>query len=365
MFDRRLLTNFDWSLLAAVCALILCGIVLVFSATHSAPSAMFRNLFQRQAYWAVLAMFGLLVTISIDYHQIIHYGSFFYVLDNLLLIYLLAGGGGGKAGVNRWISFMGVSIQPSEFSKIILVLVLASFLSRRYKEDIRAREMATILILVCIPLLLVIKQPDLGSAMMLMPIFLVMILVAEVPLRWLILLAVSGLSALPIAWRHLKPYQINRILSFAKPKLDPLGIGYQVLQSKIAVGSGGGLGRGFLAGTQSQLRFIPQHHTDFIFSVLAEEWGFIGCIVVIGLFLFIILKGIDFALHAKDRLGTIMAMGIVSMFAFHVITNISMVIGLMPVTGIPLPFLSYGGTSLVTNMVAVGLLLNIRMRRFC
>ena len=364
MFDRRLFTNFDWSLLAAVFLLILCGIVLVFSATHSAPSVVSRNLFRKQAYWAMLATFGLLVTISIDYHQIIRYGVFFYTVDNLMLIYLLAGGGGGKAGVNRWINFMGISIQPSEFSKVILVLMLASFLSRRYQEDIRAREMMILLILLCIPLLLVVKQPDLGSALMLMPIFLVMILVAEVPLRWLFLLGGSGLTALPIVWRHLKPYQINRILSFAKPNLDPLGIGYQVLQSKIAVGSGGSLGRGFLAGTQSQLRFIPQHHTDFIFSVLAEEWGFIGCIVVIGLFLFIILKGIDFALHAKDRLGTIMAMGIVSMFAFHVITNVSMVVGLMPVTGIPLPFLSYGGTSLVTNMVAVGLLLNIRMRRF-
>jgi len=188
--------------------------------------------------------------------------------------------------------------------------------------------------------------------------------VAEVPWQWFISLVGSGLVAMPIIWRHLKPYQINRILSFAKPKLDPLGIGYQVLQSKIAVGSGGGWGQGFLSGTQSQLRFIPQHHTDFIFSVLAEEWGFLGCIVVIGVFLFIVLKGIDFAHHAKDRLGTIMAMGIVSIFAFHVIINIGMVVGLMPVTGIPLPFLSYGGTSLVTNMVAIGLLLNIRMRRF-
>ncbi|MEW5800785.1 MAG: rod shape-determining protein RodA [bacterium] len=364
MFDRRLLTNFDWSLLGAVFLLILCGIILIYSATHSSPSAMSRNLFRRQTYWAMIATFCLLLTISVDYHQIIRYGSFFYIIDNILLIYLLAGGGGGKAGVNRWISFMGVSVQPSEFSKVIMVLILAGYLSRRYKEDIRMREMATLLILLSIPLVLVVKQPDLGSALMLLPIFLIMILVAEVPLRWLLFLGAGGLSALPIAWRHLKPYQINRILSFAKPNLDPLGIGYQVLQSKIAVGSGGGFGRGFLAGTQSQLRFIPQHHTDFIFSVLAEEWGFVGCIVVIGLFLFIILKGIDFALHAKDRLGTIMAMGIVSIFSFHVITNVSMVIGLMPVTGIPLPFISYGGTSLLTNMIAIGLLLNIRMRRF-
>ncbi|MEW6381070.1 MAG: rod shape-determining protein RodA [bacterium] len=364
MFDRRLLTNFDWSLLTAVCLLVTCGIVLIFSATHSAPNPALRGLYQRQIYQAILALAGLLVIISIDYHQIIRYGIFFYIVDNILLIYLLAGGAGSRAGVNRWISVMGISIQPSEFSKIILILILSGYLSRHHSEDIRLREMIILLVLLGIPLVLVVKQPDLGSALMLLPIFMIMLLVAEVPLRWMFLLVGSGLGAIPIVWRHLKPYQVNRILSFAKPNLDPLGIGYQVLQSKIAVGSGGGLGRGFLAGTQSQLRFIPQHHTDFIFSVLAEEWGFLGCIVVIGLFLFLILKGIDCALHAKDQLGTIMAMGVISMFAFHVITNVGMVVGLMPVTGIPLPFLSYGGTSLVTNMAAVGLLLNIRMRRF-
>ncbi|MCL6583608.1 MAG: rod shape-determining protein RodA [bacterium] len=363
MFDRRLLTNFDWPLLTAVCLLIICGTVQIYSATHNAPSAATRGLYQKQIWWAIFGLIALLITISIDYHRLIRYGIFFYILDNLLLIYVLVAGG-VRAGVSRWINFMGISIQPSEFSKVILILILAGYLSRHQPEDIGLREIICLLILLGIPLGLVVKQPDLGSALMLLPIFMIMLLVAEVPLRWLILLVVCGLGAIPIIWRHLKPYQVNRILSFAKPNLDPLGIGYQVLQSKIAVGSGGALGRGFLAGTQSQLRFIPQHHTDFIFSVLAEEWGFLGCIVVIGLFLFLILKGIDCALHAKDRLGTIMAMGVISMFAFHVITNVGMVVGLMPVTGIPLPFLSYGGTSLLTNMVAVGILLNIRMRRF-
>ena len=363
MFDRRLLINFDWSVLIAVLFLIVSGIVLIYSATYNAAGASTKTLYTRQIYWALIALVGFFVTILIDYHQIVRYGIALYILNNLLLVYLLISGN-SRAGVNRWVSFMGISFQPSEFMKIILVLILAEYLSRRYKEDIKTREIATLLMLVGLPFVLVMKQPDLGSAILLIPIFIVILLVAEAPLIWLISLMGATFTAAPIIWRRLKPYQINRILSFIKPHLDPLGIGYQVLQSRIAVGSGGLLGQGFLSGTQSQLKFIPQHHTDFIFSVLAEEWGFVGCIIIIVLFLFIILKGIDFALHAKDRLGALIAMGIVSIFIFNVSINIGMVVGLMPITGIPLPFLSYGGTSLVSNMAAIGLILNIHMRRF-
>ena len=364
MFYRRLLTNFDWSVLISVLFLITCGIVLIYSATYNTAGISTKSLYTRQIYWALIALVAFFITITIDYHRIARYGAALYILNTLLLVYLLVSGN-SRAGVNRWISFMGFfSFQPSEFMKIILVLILAAYLSRRYKEDIKIREIATLAILVGLPFVLVMKQPDLGSAILLIPIFIVILLVAEAPLIWLISLVGAGFTAAPIIWRRLKPYQVNRILSFIKPHLDPLGIGYQVLQSRIAVGSGGILGQGFLSGTQSQLKFIPQHHTDFIFSVLAEEWGFLSCVLVMGLFLFIILKGIDFAIHAKDRLGTLIAMGIVSIFAFHVIINIGMVIGLMPVTGIPLPFLSYGGTSLVSNMAAIGLILNIHMRRF-
>lgn len=363
MFDRRLLTNFDWSVLTAALLLIVCGILLVFSANYNAESIFFRNLFLRQIYWSLISLVLFSLIISIDYHHIVRYGLPLYILNNLLLIYLLLKGD-TRANVNRWISIMGISIQPSEFAKIILILILAGYLSRREKEEIKAREIASILILLAIPLILVVKQPDLGSALVLMPIFVIMLMSSEASIKWLIFLIGSGLAALPLAWYYLKPYQLNRLLSFIKPNLDPLGIGYQVLQAKIAVGAGQVFGQGFLLGTQSQLHFIPQHHTDFIFSVLAEEWGFLGCLIILVLFLFVILKGIDFALNAKDRLGRVTAMGIVAMFTFHVITNIGMVIGLLPVTGIPLPFLSYGGTSLIANMVALGLLLNIRMRRF-
>ncbi|MGA1876218.1 MAG: rod shape-determining protein RodA [bacterium] len=362
MFDRRLLTNFDWSVFIAALFLTTCGVCLIYSATYNAELSV-KNIYLRQIYWSLIALTGFTIVICIDYHHIARYGLILYLLNISLLIYLLVRGS-SRAGVHRWITFMGISFQPSEFTKIAFVLVASGYLARRCKEDIRSREMAILLLLLGLPLLLIAKQPDLGTAIVLVPIFMVILLVAEVPLKWLISLSGTGLIATPIIWRHLKPYQINRILSFIKPDLDPLGIGYQVLQSRIAVGAGGISGQGFLAGTQSQLRFIPQHHTDFIFSVLAEEWGFIGSIVVIGLFLFIILKGIDIALHARDRLGTIIAMGIVTAFTFHVITNIGMVIGIMPITGIPLPFLSYGGTSLVTNMAAIGMLLNIRMRRF-
>ncbi len=363
MFDRRLLTNFDWSLFIVVLALIHCGIALIYSATCNAPGLGNRALYSRQFYWVLISLVFFIITISIDYHHIIRYGFFLYLINNILLLFLLLQGD-LRAGVHRWITIMGINFQPSEFTKIIIVLVLAGYLSRHPNKEIKIREIFTLFILVGIPLILVAKQPDLGSAVLLVPIFIVMLFIAEISLKWFIPFIVSGLVALPILLRRLKPYQINRILSFIKPNLDPLGIGYQVLQSRIAVGAGGVLGQGFLAGTQSQLRFIPQHHTDFIFSVLAEEWGFIGCITVIGLFLFIILKGIDFAIHAKDRVGTLTAMGIVTIFTFHIITNIGMVIGLMPITGIPLPFLSYGGTSLLANTIAIGLLLNIRMRRF-
>jgi rod shape determining protein RodA len=293
-------------------------------------------------------------------------GRFAYLLFGasltLLLLVLVVGKAG--LGAQRWIRVGGFAFQPSEFAKLCLVLFLA-----RYFDDHREalREPRTMLLpagLTALCMLLVLKQPDLGTALLLAFIALSLMLMLGLEWRRLIPFIVGGGAVAPLLWMALKDYQRRRILVFLSPDLDPLGAGYHIAQSKIAVGSGGVFGKGWLAASQSQLNFLPLNHTDFIFAVLAEQWGFLGCLVVLLVYFYVITKGFQIAGDCTDPFAALLAVGISAMLAIQVLVNIAMVLGMMPVVGIPLPLLSYGGSSLLVTMVSLGLLLNIRMRRF-
>jgi rod shape determining protein RodA len=245
-----------------------------------------------------------------------------------------------------------------------MIILLAKLFQGEASDDRMLKDIAAPLISLMVPFVLILTQPDLGTALVLAVLFVTMVLVAGFRPLTLVPLILGGLALLPLVWRHLKPYQQKRILTFFNPELDPLGAGYHALQSKIAIGSGQITGQGFLKGTQNRLYFLPEQHTDFVFSVFAEEWGFIGATVLVALYLFLVLWALRIAQHARDQFGALLATGVAAMLFWQVIVNIAMVTGLLPVVGIPLPLMSYGGSSLITVMVGIGLLINVSMRRF-
>lgn len=362
MFDRRLITHFDWVLLLAVLFACGIGVTLVYSSSFGEQSPSLANLHLKQLYWIGLGLVVMFIVISVDYHSWARHSYLIYTSGILLLVYSLYSAKG--AGVQRWVRIMGFSFQPSEFMKPIFVLALGSYLYRRRDTTIGLREFLFSLLLLGVPLFLIVKQPDLGTAITLVPIFLTILFIAGISIKYLLGLAVTGAAFIPVVWTYLKPYQKLRIMNFINPESDPLGAGYHMLQSKIAVGSGGFWGKGLMLGTQNRLHFLPAQHTDFIFSVAAEELGFIGVAFILVLFLFIILRSIEACVYAQDSLGRNIAIGICAMLAVHLFVNVGMAIGLMPVTGLPLPFISYGGSSMMSSLIGVGILLNIRMRRF-
>lgn len=334
------------------------GVIVIYSATHTSGV----QFYLKQIYWVLIGLGGMLIVISIDYRT---WGRVAYILYaiNILLLVLVLLGGPGSQKVGRWLRFGGFNIQPSEFMKITLILALAHYFQQSKSRN-NMRDILIPLVMLLIPLALIVKQPDLGTAITIIPIFLTILFIAGVDFKHLLYITLPGLFLAPYTWNHLKAYQRKRILVFLNPSSDPLGAGYHLIQSKIAVGSGSLWGKGFLMGTQNRLNFLPAQHTDFIFSVLSEEWGFIGALLTLGLLFFIILRGVDVAFHSKDRMGTVLAMGLVASLTFHVFINVGMVTGLMPITGLPLPFLSYGGSSIISTLMGIGFLLNIRMRRF-
>ncbi|MBI5695440.1 MAG: rod shape-determining protein RodA [Nitrospirae bacterium] len=367
MLDRRLVSNFDWTFIAAVLALMAAGLTAVYSATYSMDGGR-HGLFVRQGYWFIAGFAVMLGAVMFDYRRLARWGYVFYGIAVVLLIAVMAVGRSGM-GAQRWLPLGPLSFQPSEVAKLALILMLAKFFSEDgVTNGHTLRQLARPLALVMVPVLLVVKQPDLGTGLMMLFIFCGMVVAAGIRVKSFLTLAVTGLLAAPLAWSvfwgHLKDYQKKRILVFLSPDSDPSGAGYHVIQSKIAIGSGALTGKGYLNGTQSQLSFLPERHTDFIFSVVSEEWGFVGSLLLLLLFLFIILWGIETANKAKDRFGAMVAVGIVSMLVFHVVINVGMTLGIMPVVGVPLPLVSYGGTSAMTTLLALGLLFNVNMRRF-
>ncbi len=363
MFDRRLVTHFNWTYLLVILLISLIGIANMYSSTSSWMTAV-QPVYLKQFYWLGLGLLIVVMTCFFDYRHL-EYLSFPLYGGNLLLLILVLVIGRTSMGATRWISLGGFNVQPSEIMKIVIIVALARYFSD--KEHLRGFSLWELIapgLILGLPALLIIKQPDLGTAMLVLCIGGTMALFAGVRRSAFVSLGVSGLAAAGGGWFLLHDYQKQRILTFLNPERDPLGAGYHIIQSKIAVGSGGLNGLGFMKGTQSQLSFLPERHTDFAFSVFAEEWGLVGCLLLLVLYCLIVIWGLHIALRAGDRFGMYLAIGVSAMLFWHIVVNLGMVIGLLPVVGVPLPLFSYGGTSMVTTMTGVGILMNVGMRRF-
>ena len=366
MFDRRLVQHFDWVLLALTLALEGIGILTLYSAVN--PGADVAGLtgpvYVKQSYWFGIGTAAMVVMFFFNYKWLHRWGLMVYAFSIGLLL-AVAFVGKEVSGSQRWLVFGGVSFQPSEMVKIVVPIVLARYFSDRVSaEGFTLKDLWKPLVWTLIPFVLIARQPDLGTGLIVLLIAGSMTLFVKIERRSMICLTGAVVLVCSAAWFFLKEYQKQRISVFINPEMDPLGAGYHIIQSKIAVGSGMLLGKGFLKGTQNALSFLPEHHTDFIFSVLAEEWGFLGSALFIVLYLLIIVWGLNIAMRSKEPFGTILAVGITSMMFWQVLINVGMALGLLPVVGVTLPLISYGGSSLVATMLGIGILLNISMRRF-
>jgi rod shape determining protein RodA len=360
MLERRLYFHLDWALVGALLALTGMGIVMIYSATQSSAP----RLYISQIYALALGLAAMLVALSIDYRTLADRSHFIYVGILALLVYVLLFGA-VRGGAKRWIPLGVFNLQPSEFAKIAVALVLAKFFGENRRGNPTTTDLLIAGGLAALPLVLIAKQPDLGTAVTIIPVFLAVAYVAGLPMRVLGIIAVVAVLAAPVAWKFaLKDYQRQRVLTFIDPSKDTHGAGYQQIQARITAGSGGLWGKGFMKGTQGQLRFLPVAHNDFIFSVWAEEQGLVGVLVALGLYLFVIVRSLAASRLAKDRLGAYLVLGVLASFVFQVLYNITMSAGLAPVKGLTLPLMSYGGSSLIATFTGFGLILNVRMRRF-
>lgn len=362
MFDRRLLYSFGWSLFFMVLAFSALSLMNLYSASYQTGLVFFK----KQLLWVGFGILCMVVVSFINYKLLKRYSLYLYVLSVLLLFFVLYFGK-EVSGSKSWINIGSfATIQPSELVKIPVILALARFYDNDYQGfPYGLLDLIKPALLVAFPLVLVMLQPDLGTALTIILISGSMVLFMGVRKRSLALILVLVMGFSYPAWHFfLKPYQKERVKTFIDPSKDPLDSGYNAIQSRIAVGSGGFTGKGFMAGSQTQLRFIPAQQTDFAFSVLAEEWGFTGGFVALLLYFMIILWILDTASRSKDKFSVIVCFGIAAMFFWHVVVNVGMVIGLLPVTGVPLLLMSYGGSSTLTAMIGVGIVLGIRMRKF-
>jgi rod shape determining protein RodA len=362
--DRRLLPHLDWPLLSAILALTLLGLATIYSVTWDIRNAQPGGAFWNQVYALPVALSAMLVCLLIDYRTLAQRSLFIYGGLLLLLIAVMFFGV-VRGGSRRWIPIGGFSLQPSEFGRMVIALVLAVYFADGRRTARSLAELAGAAILVGIPFLLIARQPDLGTAVTLLPVVFGVTYLAGLRLKWIGVAAVLFVLASPLIWAYaLQDYQKERLTTFVNPEADPRGDGYQQIQAKITVGSGGFYGKGFRHGTQGAYQFLPVAHNDFVFSVFAEEHGFLGVLLALGLYLFVMARSLDAARLARDRLGAFLVVGIISGFGFQVLYNITMSAGLAPVKGLTLPLMSYGGSSLVSTFAGFGLILNVRMRRF-
>lgn len=360
---KRLLRRTDFVLLAATAGILIMSLIVIGSATHiNTPSDDRYWFVARQGLFALMNIGIAAFLMNFDYKMLQGYGNKLYLFNLVMLIAVMLVGQ-SALGAQRWISLGPISIQPSEFSKLIMIISLATMLEKRVGELNTLHDLLPVAAYVGVPFLLVLKQPDLGTSLVFMAIFFGMVFVCGINLRLLGGIFGAGIAMMPILWHFLKDYQKMRIMVFMDPNVDPLGSGYHIIQSKIAIGSGMLFGKGLFQGTQSQLNFLPENHTDFIFAVVGEELGFVGAAILLLLYLIVLWRGICIARDASDMFGRLLAVGITSMLAFHVLVNVGMTLGIMPVTGIPLPFMSYGVSSLTTNILSVAILLNIQLRK--
>ncbi|MBF0557781.1 MAG: rod shape-determining protein RodA [Nitrospirae bacterium] len=366
--DRRLSKNFDWITFGLIICLSLIGVITIYSATRPpAGVSGHPDFYSKQIIWLAISIVTLFAIVFFDYKWLFRYAYPLYAIGIFLLIVVLIAGRSGM-GAKRWLSIGFFSFQPSEFFRILFVIGFSAYLSggaHDFREKMSARS---VVLFALLPLALLVKQPDLGTAILMVALFIVLSVSKGVSKKVISVVLIIGLVSVPflghIVWEGLKDYQKNRLVAFMDPDVDPSGIGYHINQSKISIGSGGILGKGYLKGTQGPLRFLPEKHTDFIFAVYAEETGFAGSFILLCIYLLLFLRGLDTAYRAKDEFGRLMAVGITAMFFVYFCVNIGMTLSLMPVVGVPLPFVSYGGTALLSNFIAAGILINIRTRRF-
>ena len=364
MKESPRIQDFDWTLLAIVAAISAIGVLEIYSSTHASGMA---GMQYKQLMWIGIGLAGMFLISRIDYHTLLDQAPVLYVFGIVSLLVVLVMGL-SRLGAKRWIPlFGGFDLQVSEIMKLIIIIVLARYFSEVHTDRLTLQDLGKLALVTLVPVYLILRQPDLGTAMMLVPVALVGAFLAGIEWKH----AAIGLIALsvliPVGWSmrtHLHAYQQQRIETFLHPEQDQRGAGYQILQSEIAVGSGGFWGKGFGKGSQNQLGFVPVRYSDFILAALAEEQGFIGVCVVLLLYLGLILRLVDNAQKAKDKAGMYVVMGVTSILGFHVLVNSAMVIGYMPVTGIPLPLMSYGGSATAFVFLSLGLVMNVRMRRF-
>ncbi|RKY84635.1 rod shape-determining protein RodA [candidate division KSB1 bacterium] len=400
----------DYSYLIVIFLLILAGFIAIYSSTYRIDTELVRNNFYKQLVWFFVGVICVLVIVYLPLKFFYHFAFFFYGISIILLALVLFIGK-DTGGSSRWISikyFNNIAFQPSEFAKISTVILLGRFLSSKKVNLSSLKDILITLTIVLIPLLLIIKEPDLSTAFVFIALLIPVLIWNNIPINYILFFSFLLISVLviailnlyfligwvflvslmtylwqrklilvsvvlilnlgvgiltPVLWNGLESYQKQRIKAFIDPGKDPKGAGYQVLQSQTAIGSGGITGKGFLKGTQTQLRFLPAQHTDFVFSVIGEEFGFLGVCSILVLFLIFILKGINFALSARSKFGEVIAIGFTSIFLFQIFVNIGMNVGIMPVTGLPLPLMSYGGSSFLSTMLMIGLLINVSMKK--
>lgn len=356
--------DFDWLLFGLVIILCVLSVLEIYSATLHTQ---FHGFDRMQAVWILAGIFGMLVMSVLDYHWLLDAAHWLYGVAVLSLLAVLVVGQ-RVMGAKRWIHLPGgIHFQPSEWVKLVLIVVMARYIATIYGRRLNWRDVFKAIALILIPMVLVLKQPDMGTALTYSPILFAGLFFGGISWKKGLILAVAGLSLIVGVWtsgKILKPYQKARLTSFINPNADPRGTGYQILQSKIAVGDGGVFGRGATHGSQTQGDFLPIPYTDFIFAAYSEEHGFVGAVFVLLIYFLILMRLIQNAQTASDLPGSLLIMGVVATLIFEVTVNIGMVVGLMPVTGIPLPLMSYGGSSVLFTFLALGMVMNVRMSRF-
>ncbi len=345
--------NMDWVLLLSACGIFVLGLLFLFSATY--PNNI--DYAVRQIIWFLIGALFFLFIVNFNYRKIVGVSSVFYSVTVLSLLAVLMFGA-SRYGAQRWLSVAGLTIQPSEFAKLFVTLFLVQYLSQ-HKSQKSIGTIMTALALTLIPFIFIIKEPDLGTALMLLPVVFIVLFAWGAPIRYLVSMLLSAIVLSPLGWFFLKDYQKERLLVFLNPGIDPLGAGYTIIQSRIAIGSGGVTGKGWMAGTQNQLNFLAERHTDFIFSVAGEEWGFSGAMVLLMLYFVFLMRALKIAEKTVDPCGKLLAVGLTVMIGVQVVVNMSMTMGFMPVVGLPLPLVSYGGSSLLVNIFAIALLESI------
>ncbi len=358
------------SIIVLIFCLLFIGLVCLYSSCHQKGAFIKSDIFAKQLLWVGVGLCCMFLASRIDYHRfsIVIIPLYLFAFCSLIFVLFM---GRAIMGAQRWISFGEISYQPSELGKFALILLLAKYYSLRANTRVGVISFKTgILQSLVIPLFitmvltaLVLVQPDLGTAIVYLFVFMSVAFIAEVPLRYLLSLIGTGMVMMPVFWHFLRDYQKSRLLVFLNPNVDPLGAGYTVIQSRIAIGSGRFFGRGWMAGTQSQLNFLAERHTDFIFSVIGEEWGFFGSAMLVILYAMLIFMILRVSEMAKDSFGRLICVGVAALLFFHSFINIAMNAGLSPVVGLPLPFISYGGSSLVINLVGIGIVLNIARQK--